>query len=54
MRLIVCMIREISRMPNRCAVEHYPTFPVNQRYFLSPDQAALSDANHPARVLVVL
>ena len=28
------MIQEISRRPNGCAGDHYPTFPVNQRYFV--------------------
>ena len=31
MKLIVCMIREISKMLNQYAVDN-PTFPVNQRY----------------------
>ena len=34
MRSIVWMIQENVRMPNQCAVDKYPTFPANMRYFL--------------------
>ena len=33
-RSIVWMIQENVRMPNQCAVDKYPTFPANLRYFL--------------------
>ena len=34
MRLITGMIRRIARTPNRCKVDNFHTFPVNQRDFL--------------------
>ena len=34
MKSIVWMIQENSRMSNQCAVDNYPSFPVNLRYFL--------------------